>query len=161
MAHNNFNNAIAVRGMVINAAIQIERLMDVCLATFFSNSKEKQTLLVEYVFSTEKMMSWESKRWLLETILKDFYPEEHKKHVKSLREIENKLIPMRNRFAHDHMEYSSEGETDLIGLVKIKGSTKITWHKIEDIKTFTEITERCGNSVSEILDFLKIASQNS
>lgn len=151
-----FDTANMIRGTIISNSIILERAVDTILACYFTDTDKKYYEILDYMLSTDRIL-FENKRRILEAILKDKFPDLHKKYKPALREIENQIIPIRNRFAHYHMEYPSDDDTSrkIIGLVKIKDGRNTEWFTIEDLANYTKMSGRCNEALMEILDIFK------
>ncbi|WP_316797308.1 hypothetical protein [Pedobacter agri] len=139
-----FETALLYRGMIINAAITIEVLIDEILALYFTKENGMGKDFKMFLLTSDKI-GVENKRKTLETILKNRFLNLHKEYAPILRTIQNEIYPIRNRFAHQTMEYINDDAE--IGLYKVKDDIQLDWFNNHELSKWTFTAGKCGDEL--------------
>ncbi|MEE1946710.1 hypothetical protein VRU48_16415 [Pedobacter sp. KR3-3] len=143
------------RGLVINTIVQVEYMLDRLLAEYFTSDNNRYEDMLLLVFSTERI-TLDSKRRILEVILKKWFKDQHTKYSKNLRYMENQMIPIRNRFAHSPTEYMIKNDGTIIDLIKVKDKQETISFNENQI---TELKENCQVCIEMMMDLFRIVRQ--
>lgn len=151
--------ASLLRGVVISAVIDIERLIDIYLADYFSVNQDKRHELLDLVLSASGGMAAEPKRVIFAALFmkhnRKFY-EDNKDFFEHLTFI----IKQRNILAHYLLDRSEHAvkrfkETGDIGFVKFKKVRETTWFTNQETNELYNKLNTCLATMKEIVPDLK------
>jgi hypothetical protein len=154
LSKNLKNKVIQMRGLIINDSIVIERLMDTCLGSYFTNDDEKALELLQLVFYTERM-SFESKRQILQYLLQAHFPyllTENPTFIKDMIHI----IEVRNIVAHLLYEIPEDQEDLSSPIVFMRHKNELKFENIS-LERFTDTLQkmsRCIDVLNTLADKL-------
>jgi hypothetical protein len=141
-----FQKSIQLRGLVLDATIDIERKIDDYLSSYFCNDEIKGNELKEMLWFTERIALGGKKDIffiLIKRNKKDFlvkYPD----FIDKL----DKLIPHRNIFAHRSIDYSEsildKPHVEVVFKRYDSGKSKPKTYTVEDVQNLT-------NDIKEVL----------
>jgi hypothetical protein len=145
------SKSIQYRGRVIHEVANLERWVDIYLATYFCGNSEKRNQILEMVFANNRM-SFDSKRKLFENVLtkqkirmSDLSPE----FSKDL----NSVFTDRNTFAHNSVYVDEEANLrsdGSIGFIKYSTNTRIDWYNDERVDEIIKTILRCIETVKKV-----------
>ncbi len=144
------------RGLVINTIVQVEYMLDRLLAEYFTSDNNRFEDILLFMFSTERI-TLDSKRRILEIILKKRFKDQYDKYAKNLRYMENQMIPIRNRFAHSPMEYMVKNDGTIIDLIKVKDKQETISFNDNQIAELKENCQLCINMMMNLFGIIRQA----
>lgn len=145
-----WRNSNMVRGTVIGMAIALETVVNKFIAKHFCSSKLKQREMIEYLLGTERM-SFDTKRQLMETIIQSHLPHLYESRYRQiLRDIELRIIPKRNEFAHGLTDLKTETAKHT-GLIKYKKGKVNVIYSYEEIQALLKMIDDHTGAITELL----------
>ena len=94
-----------IRGGLLNAAVQVERALDLILANhFFKPHSERWWWHLYSLVLASRGMTFSRKSAIVFELLRNFYPELLTKHERIKKRVE-KIITDRNKFAHAELVF--------------------------------------------------------
>ena len=148
-----FEASTRLRGLVLDATIDIERAIDNYLSNYFCATSNKKNELNELLFFTEKV-TLESKRQIFCAIVETHNQAFLNKHPDFLSSIE-RIVPHRNIFAHLELDDSelaiSSSDIELVFKKYAKGKLTSKKYDIEQLKNLREDIARVKLCLHELV----------
>ena len=119
------------RGEIISRTVNLERIIDTVIASYFCHDTVKRDELLFLLLSTERI-SWENKRQIMQWILEKYAPDLKKQYPDIFKDLQE-IGEFRNVLAHNHL--------DTEGFVQYEAQKTTVINKYKNKKIVIEITE--------------------
>jgi len=119
--------AAKIRGGIIDYSIKIERVMDYYIAHRFCKGDAGLTIgMMELMLSTNRII-FDEKRQIMEFLVDEYDPDYKKRNPTLFNDLERRIIPKRNFFAHQMLLSDEEAQQNFkerIGFLVFKGNKR-------------------------------------
>ncbi|MGZ3756394.1 MAG: hypothetical protein ACXVAY_06595 [Mucilaginibacter sp.] len=149
-----------IRGSILNITVDIENIIDMLIARHFCTHNSRKIELINFLLPSDRI-SLDNKRQVLELILIEHYKELYDKtYNKVMKDLERRIIPKRNEFAHGKMhikEFDDSSNLEdaknhfVVGFLRYKkGKEAVSWYTYGEIVEFIKLMEATLESLGEL-----------
>ena len=144
---------VEYRGYIIYDMVMLERRIDTFIACYFCLGN-KVDEMIDLMLGSNRL-SLDSKRKLMDTILKKVYPEFYIRYPDFKKDL-NVAIRERNIFAHNTIIFDKEALSKSkthVGMIIFSANTRVAWYEDKTIEDIRECISKCSNALRDCFEY--------